>query len=129
MNSAQMERAQHHTAPVVVALSSCSKEDARTVFRALGKAFPCDRTDDDAPQYGPHPHASVWTSTYEVCPERAPVDRQQLSAPVEVMLQGGYWGVDRMLETLAAAFDVQEEGMAAGDQEKEVQVRLVSGSH
>ncbi|MFI9586713.1 hypothetical protein ACIHCQ_33890 [Streptomyces sp. NPDC052236] len=128
MKTTQVESAQHHTTPVVVTLSGCSKEDAHTVFRVLRQTFPCDRADDDVPQYGPHPHATVWTATYEVSPERVPVGPQQLSESVETMLQGGYWGVDRMLETLGAAFDVQDEGMAAGDQEKEVQVRLMSGS-
>jgi hypothetical protein len=119
---------QQYTTPVAVTLSDCSKEDADTVFRVLRHSFACDRADDDAPQYAPHAQATVWTSTFEVSPERSPAGPQYLSAPVEAGLQGGYWAVDRMQEALAAAFDVHEEGMAAGDQEKDVQLRLESGS-
>lgn len=118
---------QQETTPVVVTLSDCSKEDADTVFRVLAQSFASDRADDDAPQYTSHPHTTVWTSTFEVGPTHAPAVPVQLAAPCVVGVQGTYWGVDRLGETLAAAFVVQVEGMAAGDQEKDVQLRLESG--
>ncbi|MDQ0945485.1 hypothetical protein [Streptomyces sp. V1I1] len=129
-----MNSTQQPTTPVVVTLSGCSKEDADTVFRVLGHSFASDRADDDAPQYTPHPHLSVWTATFDVAPTHAP-DRPatdpdkppRLSAALQVGIQGGYWAVDRTRDALAAAFEVTEEGMAAGDQEKDVQLRLESG--
>ncbi|MER5465007.1 hypothetical protein ABT010_30855 [Streptomyces sp. NPDC002668] len=122
-----MQSDPQYTTPVVVTLSDCSKEDADTVFHVLAQSFTSDRADDDAPQYTSHPHTTVWTSTFEVSPAHAPAVPVQLTAPVEVGVQGTYWGVDRLGETLAASFVVQVEGMAAGDQEKDVQLRLESG--
>lgn len=122
-----MNTAQRRTTPVVVTLTNCSKEDANAVFQALRQSYNCDRADDEAPEYTAYPH-TVWTSTFEVAPERAPVGPVQLSAAVEAGLQGGYWAVDRMLETLAAEFDIQRQSTAAGDQEKDVQLRLMSAT-
>lgn len=123
-----MNSTKEYTAPVVVALSSCSKEDADTVFHVLARSYASDRADDDVPEYVPGAGMTVWTSTFEVSASHAPAEPVQLSAPVEADIQGGYWAVDRLQETLADAFAVQEEGMAAGDQEKEIQLRLASGS-
>nr|WP_203673424.1 MULTISPECIES: hypothetical protein [unclassified Streptomyces] len=91
----------------------------------MRRSFDCDRTDDEAPNAASHPH-TVWASTFEVTPEHAPLAPARLSAAVEAGLQGGYWAVDEMLEALSAAFNVQERSTAAGDQEKDVQLRLVS---
>ncbi|MCX4587206.1 hypothetical protein [Streptomyces sp. NBC_01481] len=127
-----MNSTQEYTTPVVVTLSSCAKEDAHSVFRLLRQSFASDRADDDVPDYTLHDtsdvHTSVWTSTFEVAPSHAKPGPVRLTAPVRVDLQGTYWGVDRMTETLADAFAVKAQGMAAGDQEKDVQLLLESGS-
>ena len=44
--------------------------------------------------------------------------------PVLVSLQGGYWAVDELCKGLESAFAVHILGTAAGDQEKEVELRL-----
>jgi hypothetical protein len=120
--------AQEYTAPVVVTLSDCSKEDADTVFHVLAQSYASDRADDDTPEYVPGAGTTVWTSTFEVSSSHAPAEPVPLTAPVEAGIQGGYWGVDRLREALGCAFTVREEGMAAGDQEKDIQLRLDSGS-
>jgi hypothetical protein len=71
----------------------------------------------------------VWTATFDVAATRDPAEPVRLAAPVTAELQGGYWAVDQMQVALAAAFDLVEEGMAAGDQEKDVQLLLNSGVH
>ena len=81
------------------------------------------------PSTCPTPHLTVWTATFDVArtarkPARAGTRPE---SAVQVGIQGGYWAVDRTQETLVAAFEVTEEGMAAGDQEKDVQLRLQSG--
>ncbi|MEV6400729.1 hypothetical protein AB0M39_39130 [Streptomyces sp. NPDC051907] len=123
-----MNTTQEYTTPVVVTLSGCSKEDADAVFHVLAKSYASDRADDDAPQYMSDAGTTVWTSTFEVSPEHAPPERVPLTASVRADVQGGYWAVDRLEETLADAFEVREEGMAAGDQEKDVLLRLASGA-
>ncbi|MFI1393641.1 hypothetical protein [Streptomyces sp. NPDC020681] len=123
-----MNRTEHSTTPVVVTISGCAKEDADTVFRVLKQSYESDRADDDAPQYVSEGHQTVWTATFEVSGTQTAAGPAALTAPVEAEMQGGYWAVDRMEETLASAFSVRVEGMAAGDQEKDVQMRLESGS-
>lgn len=123
-----MSSTQEYTAPVVVTLSSCSKEDADTVFHVLARSYASDRADDDVPEYVSGAGTTVWTSTFEVSAAHAPAEPVPLSAPVEAGIQGGYWAVDRLQEALADSFAVQDEGMAAGDQEKDIQLRLESGS-
>ncbi|MER6914426.1 hypothetical protein ABT354_22375 [Streptomyces sp. NPDC000594] len=122
-----MNSSERHPSPVVVTIAGCAREDADTVFHALGRAYRSDRAHDDTPDYVTEGHTTVWTATFEVTgesPVKAPV---RLTAPVEAELQGGYWAVDRLREALAASFVVQDQGMAAGDQEKDVQLRLESG--
>lgn len=121
--------AQESATSVVVTLSGCSREDADAVFRTLGRSFESDRAAGDAPQYVSEGHATVWTTTFDVARTQEDAEPVRLAAPVTAELQGGYWAVDRMQATLAAAFDLLEEGMAAGDQEKDVQLRLSSGVH
>ncbi|MEU0395546.1 hypothetical protein ABZ208_22705 [Streptomyces sp. NPDC006208] len=124
-----MNTPQDVTHPVVVTISGCSKEDADTVFHALGRSFASDRADDDSPEYVSEDHMTVWTATFDVARPQEPAQPVRLESAVTVGVQGGYWAVDRVQETLIAAFDVEEEGMAAGDQEKDVQLRLQSGVH
>lgn len=125
-----MNSTQEYTTPVAVTLSSCAKEDAHAVFRLLHQSFASDREDEDAPQYTTHDtsdaHTTVWTSTFEVSGSHAKPGPVRLTAPVKVDVQGTYWGVDRLTETLGDAFAVREQGMAAGDQEKDVQLLLES---
>ncbi|MEU1891435.1 hypothetical protein [Streptomyces pristinaespiralis] len=124
-----MNSAQESATSVVVTLSGCSREDADAVFRALSRSFESDRASDDTPQYVSEGHATVWTATFDVSRTRNPAEPVRLAAPVTAELQGGYWAVDQMQLALAAAFDMVEEGMAAGDQEKDVQLLLNSGVH
>ncbi|MDQ0840893.1 MULTISPECIES: hypothetical protein [unclassified Streptomyces] len=124
-----MNSAQESATSVVVTLSGCSREDADAVFRALSRSFESDRAADDTPQYVSEGHATVWTATFDVAATRDPAEPVRLAAPVTAELQGGYWAVDQMQVALAAAFDLVEEGMAAGDQEKDVQLLLNSGVH
>ncbi|WP_231629551.1 hypothetical protein, partial [Streptomyces clavuligerus] len=118
---------QQPASPVVVTIAGCAREDADAVFHVLSRTYRSDRADDDAPAYASEGRTTVWTATFDVtgdCPTSGPV---RLTAPVEAEIQGGYWAVDRLREALAAAFVVHDEGMAAGDQEKDVQLRLESG--
>ncbi|MEU1281382.1 hypothetical protein [Streptomyces sp. NPDC005805] len=124
-----MNTAQEHEESVVVTLTGCSREDADAVFRALGRSYDSDRAAHETPQYTKRQDRTVWTTTFEVSHPHGKAEPVRLAAPVTVELQGGYWAVDRMTETLETSFDVRQEGMAAGDQEKDVQLRLASGVH
>ncbi|MEO3974763.1 hypothetical protein [Streptomyces sp. CAU 1734] len=111
--------------PVVVTIAGSSREDADTVFRVLARAYTSDREAGDAPQYVTEGRTtSVWTATFEVTGSGSAAGPASLGAPVEAEIQGGYWAVDRLRTALAEVFDVHDEGMAAGDQEKDVQLRL-----
>ncbi|MFI6288327.1 hypothetical protein ACIBCM_26865 [Streptomyces sp. NPDC051018] len=123
-----MNRTDEHAEPVTVTISGCTKEDAHTVFQVLRRSYACDRAAADRPEYVSEGHTTVWTATFDVSDTvpgggAGPVS---LTDAVEAEMQGGYWAVDRMTEALAASFDVRQEGTAAGDQEKDVQLRLVS---
>ncbi|MCQ6553462.1 hypothetical protein NPS70_09675 [Streptomyces sp. C10-9-1] len=124
-----MNTAQEREEPVVVTLTGCSSEDADAVFRALGRSYSSDRAAHETPRYVSEGHATVWTTTFDVAHPRGAPEPVRLAAPVTAELQGGYWAVDRMAEALATSFDVRQEGMDAGDQEKDVQLRLESGVH
>ncbi|MFJ8233693.1 hypothetical protein ACIQ9E_27620 [Streptomyces sp. NPDC094448] len=121
-----MNTADQHAEPVVVTISNSAKEDAHAVFEVLRRAYACDREAGDRPEYVSEGHATVWTATFDVATALAPAAPVRLTEPVEAEMQGGYWAVDRMTETLAAAFEVERRGTAAGDQEKDVQLRLLS---
>ncbi len=122
-----MSSAEKYATPVVVTISGCAKEDADTVFRVLGQSHASDRAAEDKPQLVSDDHATVWSATFDVSEAHTASGPAKLSAPVEAEIQGGYWAVDRVQETLASAFDVEEQGKAAGDQEKDIQLRLASG--
>ncbi|MCM2390686.1 hypothetical protein [Streptomyces albipurpureus] len=122
-----MNSAEQSGSPVAVTISDCAKEDADTVFRVLAESYASDRAADELAEHVSEGHTTVWTGTFEVTgAPRAPAGPLTLGSPVVAELQGGYWAVDRMRETLATAFQVKDEGMAAGDQEKDVQLRLES---
>lgn len=107
-------------------LESCAAQDAHAVFSALRTSFSSDRAADDVPEEMAGPGATVWTSTFDVSEHKADAEPRRLSAPVIVSLQGGYWAVDQLCKSLQTAFGVKILGMAAGDQEKEVELRLES---
>lgn len=96
------------------------------MFRVLGRSFDSDRDADDVPHEAAGGRPTVWTSTFDVAEVRETAEPVHLTAPVTVAAQGGYWAVDRLREALASAFAVEEEGMAAGDQEKDVVLRLAT---
>ncbi|GGU46598.1 hypothetical protein GCM10010211_07730 [Streptomyces albospinus] len=125
MNSAeQASHAEHVSAEVVVEVEGCTTEDAHAVFSALRTSFHSDRAADDVPEEMAGPGATVWTSTFDVGERRAEAGPRRLKGPVIVSLQGGYWAVDQLSAALKTAFAVRVLGMAAGDQEKEVELRL-----
>ncbi|MEU9120927.1 hypothetical protein AB0C96_13885 [Streptomyces sp. NPDC048506] len=127
MNSAkQASHAEHVSAEVVVELESCATQDAHAVFSALRTSFSSDRAADDVPEEMAGPGATVWTTTFDVSELKATAEPRRLTAPVVVSLQGGYWAVDQLCKGLESAFAVHVLGMAAGDQEKEVELRLES---
>ncbi|MFE6691734.1 hypothetical protein ACFVFQ_35335 [Streptomyces sp. NPDC057743] len=127
MNSAeQASHAEHVAAEVVVEVEGCKTEDAHAVFGVLRTAFHSDRAADDVPTEVAGPGATVWTSTVDVSERGATLEPRRLSAPVTVSLQGGYWAVDQLCAGLKSAFTVDVLGMAAGDQEKEVELRLAT---
>lgn len=105
-------------------LESCAAQDAHAVFSALSTSFASDRAADDVPEEMAGPGATVWTSTFDVSELKAEAEPRRLTAPVIVSLQGGYWAVDQLCKGLEPAFAVRLLGMAAGDQEKEVELRL-----
>ncbi|WP_434588766.1 hypothetical protein [Streptomyces sp. A5-4] len=122
MNSTEQPETQ-----VLVELTGCSKEDAHTVFGALRTSFESDRASDDVPAEQPGARPTVWSATFDVADVRQQAAPTRLAGPVPATVQGGYEAVDRLREQLDAAFTVQEEGTASGDQEKELQLRLESG--
>lgn len=128
MNSTQEPTQEHReSGEVVVAVTGCPKEDARTVFDVLRRSFASDRPAGDAPQEASDTRPTVWTATVDVTETRTGSGPARLSTPVTVEAQGGYWAVDRLRKHLTEAFTVRLVGTAAGDQEQEV--RLVLESH
>ncbi|MFE5736177.1 hypothetical protein [Streptomyces celluloflavus] len=125
MNSAEEAAHERHaSAEVVVEVSGCATADAHAVFSALRTSFVSDRAADDVPEEMAGPRATVWTSTFDVTDVRAAAEPRPLTAPLTVNLQGGYWAVARLCESLRTAFAVRVLGTAAGDQEEEVQLLL-----
>ncbi|MFI6350334.1 hypothetical protein [Streptomyces sp. NPDC050560] len=114
------------TAPthVQVELSGCAPDDAHAVFAALRASFASDRAPDDVPQGTPGPGPTVWAATFDTARTGRRAAPARLAAPVTADVQGGYRAVDTLRATLCDAFAVRVVGMAAGDQENEVQLRL-----
>lgn len=82
--------------------------DVASVVRVLEPLFgPADELPKDE-------HATVHTVTFG----------RHLSEPVDVTLQGAPEAVQRACAALKAAFELLDEGMAAGDQEQEREVLL-----
>ncbi|MEU0038017.1 hypothetical protein [Streptomyces sp. NPDC006333] len=66
----------------------------------------------------------MWTAEFEPTQERLATGPTSLEGEFTATLQGGYAAVDLLREALVAAFSVDEQGTASGDQEKEVDLRL-----
>ncbi|MEI7032218.1 hypothetical protein [Streptomyces pratensis] len=111
---------------VVVSLSRCDTQDARTVFDVLAAGFASDHPMGETPEQTEGPRPTVWVTTVDVSAPRAAPAPARLSAPVTVEAQGGYRAVDRLRDHLTGAFAVSVVGTAAGDQEEEVRLRLES---
>jgi len=128
VNSSTQGQTHEHqeSGDVVVAVTGCPKEDARTVFDVLRRSFDSDRPASDAPEEASETRPTVWTATVDVSETKAGTGPARLSAPVTVEAQGGYWAVGRLKEHLEDAFAVRVVGTAAGDQEQEIQLRLES---
>ncbi|MEU3775792.1 hypothetical protein AB0F11_21745 [Streptomyces sp. NPDC032472] len=110
---------------VTVVISDCAEEDARVVLAALGGAFTTEKS-TPRPGTGAASATTVWTSVYDVADAhgRAAQSPARLAHPVTLEAQGGYRAVDRVLAELDSAFVIDAVGTAAGDQEKDVHVRL-----
>jgi hypothetical protein len=111
---------------VLVALSGISKDDANAVFGVLRACYRSDQASAGLPQDTTQGRPAVWTSIFEVADPRAEPRPTSLTAPVTADLQGGPRQVRQMTDVLARAFDVREQGAMAGDQEREVRLRLAS---
>ncbi|MEW2413152.1 hypothetical protein AB0953_05450 [Streptomyces sp. NPDC046866] len=111
---------------VTVVVSDCAEEDARTVFAALGEAFTAEKSALPRSGGAAAGAATVWTSVYDVADPRGRAGQTpaRLAHPVTLEAQGGYRAVDRVLAELDSAFVIDAVGTAAGDQEKDVHVRL-----
>ncbi|WP_438309900.1 hypothetical protein ACSHWO_02770 [Streptomyces sp. HUAS TT3] len=108
---------------VTVVVSDCAEEDARAVFATLDAAFTTERT--TRPRSGTG--ATVWTSAYDVATpgERSPTEpAAPLAHQVSVEAQGGYRAVDQLVAVLDSAYVIDTVGTAAGDQEKDIHLRL-----
>lgn len=127
MNSTAEQAPGHQESrDVVVAVTGCAKEDARTVFDVLRRSFVSDRRADDEPQEASPTRPTVWFATVDVSETKASDAPAPLTGPVLMDVQGGYWAVDRFRRHLAESFAVRMVGTAAGDQEEEVRLRLAN---
>ncbi|WP_405708760.1 MULTISPECIES: hypothetical protein [unclassified Streptomyces] len=115
-----------YTEEVSVVISGCEKADARMVFDVLRAAFTTDRASVDVPQDVAGRRPTAWVVTVDVTEARVVSGPVALGAPVSVDVQGGYWAVERLRQSLAHAFDVTVVGTVSGDQEEEVRLRLAS---
>ncbi|MFB6789684.1 hypothetical protein ACFCWT_23845 [Streptomyces olivaceus] len=108
---------------LTVTLSGGGIDDARAIVRTLEGIFGAS---DGLPS---DDHATVRTATFDApATPPSPAERRagaSLSAPVTVTVQGTPQAVEAASETLTHAFTARNEGAAAGDQERERQLRLV----
>ncbi|MET8743527.1 hypothetical protein [Streptomyces sp. NPDC004728] len=128
MNTIKEKQAEDsgYTEEVSVVISGCEKDDARMVFDVLRAAFTTDRASVDVPQDLAGKRPTAWVVTVDVTEARVVSGPVALGAPVSVDVQGGYWAVERLRQSLAHAFDVTVVGTVSGDQEEEVRLRLSS---
>jgi len=109
---------------LTLTLTGGTAADARAVVHTLQPVFgSADAMPSDS-------DATVYTATFDsdVSADGGdggePSAASKLSTSVNVTLQGSPEAVRRADETLSAAFSVHEEGVAAGDQEQERELRL-----
>lgn len=127
MNSTQQQQQSEEGGDgreVSVVVSGCGKDDARTVFDVLRAAFATDRGSSDLPQDISGKRPTAWVVTVDVSEARVVSGPVRLGEPVTADVQGGYWAVDRLRQSLAGAFAVRVVGTVSGDQEEEVRLRL-----
>ncbi|MFI0816540.1 hypothetical protein ACH4TX_36470 [Streptomyces sp. NPDC021098] len=121
-----MASPEQSAAQVVVALSGHSKEDADAVFGVLHACFPSGPHSDAPPREEAEGHPTVWSETFEVAGVRREPAPTPLGAPLTADLQGGPRQVEQLRDALATTFAVRDEGRMAGDQERELRLRLES---
>ncbi|MCM2415848.1 hypothetical protein [Streptomyces sp. RKAG290] len=128
MNSTQEAQAEENRqgGEVSVVVSGCATDDARTVFDVLRAAFTTDRASVDVPQDVAGKRPTAWATTVDVAEARVVSGPVLLGAPVMADVQGGYWAVERLRQSLTGAFAVRVVGTVSGDQEEEVRLRLES---
>ncbi|MEU1349027.1 hypothetical protein [Streptomyces sp. NPDC005795] len=127
MNSTQQQQQSEEgreDREVSVVVSGCGKDDARTVFDVLRAAFATDRGSTDVPQEVNGKRPTAWVVTVDVTEGRVVSGPVRLGEPVTADVQGGYWAVDQLRQSLAGAFAVRVVGTVSGDQEEEVRLRL-----
>ncbi|NLU68685.1 hypothetical protein [Streptomyces sp. HNM0574] len=108
---------------VSVQISEGAWRDVETVFRVLGTLFETDRG-AHAPHQATVGHPHVWAAQLTVEPPWERPRPTPLTGPVTAELQGTPQAVDTLARALTDAFVVREEGMASGDQERQVWLRL-----
>lgn len=113
-----------HDESVSVAISGCSKEDARIVFDALCTCFESDRCAEDIPQQLHETRPMVWLGTFEVTDAHECAPPVHLSAGVEADAHGGYWAIDQLRTTLDSLFTVRDLTSTSGDQERQLHILL-----
>ncbi|ADI10526.1 hypothetical protein SBI_07406 [Streptomyces bingchenggensis BCW-1] len=121
-----MASVEWHAEDVTVTLTGNSRDDADVVFDALHHCYRSDDAYAGLPEHPLEGHPVVWTSTFEVTPSHPEPEPTALTAPITADLQGCPCQVELMREVLARAFAVEDHGKVAGDQEREVELRLVS---
>ncbi|MFF3330691.1 hypothetical protein ACFYWX_14205 [Streptomyces sp. NPDC002888] len=122
-----MDSERPHEESVSVAISDCSKEDARVVFDTLCACFSSDRCAEDVPEQLHETRPMVWLGTFDVADAHEGARPAHLHASVTADVQGGYWAIERFRTTVDGLFSVEDLTTASGDQERELHIRLASG--
>ncbi|WP_030406410.1 hypothetical protein [Streptomyces albus] len=105
---------------VSVELSDCACEDAEAVFGVLSGMYPSDWG-----ELRPEGRkANVWMSRFDVSGDGGRPQPVPLGSRVTAELQGSPYAVERLHRALLDAFGVVEVLEVAGDQEKQLRLRL-----
>lgn len=121
-----MANVEWHAEHVLVTLTGISRDDADAVFDVLHRCYRSDEAYAGLPEHMLEGHPVVWTSTFEVTPTHPEPEPTTLTAPITADLQGCPCQVEQMREVLDRAFAVEDRGRVPGDQERQMEVRLVS---
>lgn len=105
---------------VSVELSDCACEDAEAVFGMLSGLFPSDWSE----QRPEGREANVWLSRFDVSGAGGRPADVTLGSRVTAELQGSPQAVDKLHGVLTEAFGVTEVMEVAGDQERQLRLRL-----